>query len=176
MIVWREWFALVLHYFEVAGKRYQIDPEELEIEEVLSTITEQHATFIAEKQLKIDLQITEGTFLRADLELIKRVLSILLENAIYFSPAKGDITIQAHKINEEKARISVRDEGKGIKEEYLKEIFNAFALGQHERQKSGGMVLIFPLRSYLCKHTAAKYGRKVKAKKKEPDLFSKFNI
>ena len=61
----------------------------------------------------------------ADSEKINRVLYNLIDNAIKFSPDKGTITIETFEKND-KAFISVKDEGIGIEKDDLNKIWNRF--------------------------------------------------
>jgi signal transduction histidine kinase len=62
---------------------------------------------------------------KADEEKIAWVINQLLENAIKFTPAKGQITISANKENEF-IRVAVTDTGIGIPKEKIPEIFEPF--------------------------------------------------
>ncbi len=61
----------------------------------------------------------------ADKSLLEELLVNLLVNAIYFSPQKGKIIIEIIS-NESEIEFSIADEGVGIKEDVIENIFNPF--------------------------------------------------
>jgi two-component system, chemotaxis family, sensor kinase Cph1 len=62
---------------------------------------------------------------RADRERVLRVLSNLLDNAIGFSPAHGEIVVGARKTGD-RIELCVRDRGPGIAEEHRPRVFDRF--------------------------------------------------
>lgn len=82
---------------------------------------------------------------RADRNLIKRVIANLVQNAIKFSNRGGDIVV---KINyeqfERNVLVQVKDSGRGIQKENLDKIFDKFFQVQHSDSKHGtGLGLTF---------------------------------
>lgn len=89
------------------------------------TINQFHSDIYA-KELNIEVK----TKLRkleifSDKILLEELLVNLLVNAIYFSPQKSKIIIDII-VNENEVQISIADEGKGIDEEIIENIFNPF--------------------------------------------------
>lgn len=69
--------------------------------------------------------------LRADPEKITRVITNLVDNAINYTPAGGDVEISLMKVADvesgsELVRVSIRDSGPGISPKYLDRIFERF--------------------------------------------------
>jgi len=68
---------------------------------------------------------------------IEQIIANLLENAISFSPNNKKVVVQVSKIEEDKIRISILDEGQGFKEKDMNKIFKRFysnrpdKFGQH---------------------------------------------
>ena len=72
----------------------------------------------------------------ADPDLLERVLINLLGNALKFTPAKGQITLDARPAqNQGKTRFAVKDDGPGIAPEFQDKIFEKF--GQVENRQAG---------------------------------------
>ncbi len=67
----------------------------------------------------------EGGELFGDFDLLCTMLDNLIRNAIRFSPAREAVNIEA-EIDGGRARITVRDHGPGIPEEYVDRIFERF--------------------------------------------------
>jgi signal transduction histidine kinase len=67
----------------------------------------------------------EELWLKADSIQLTQIIFNLLMNAIYFSPKKGLVTIEAHK-TKKNIVLKISDEGKGLTEEDLAKIFQPF--------------------------------------------------
>jgi signal transduction histidine kinase len=71
----------------------------------------------------------ELLMVRADIGLIERVISNLIENALNFTDQPGSVNLRVAQI-EGKARVSVVDSGRGIPERELRFIFGRFYRGK----------------------------------------------
>ncbi len=60
---------------------------------------------------------------KADVQLLKRVLINLVTNAVQAMPEGGELTIKAQTNNNKKIQITVEDTGSGIPEEIKPKIF-----------------------------------------------------
>lgn len=85
------------------------------------------------KGLRLEQQISPDIpFVRADRTLIGQVLSILLTNALNYTPAGGVVTVFTHtrRTNGQVwAGVSVKDNGRGIPESEQKQLFTRFFRG-----------------------------------------------
>ncbi len=78
-----------------------------------------------------------------DLEMIRRVVINLLENAIKYTPAAGSIQLSVENKGD-RVQVSVRDSGMGIAETDRQRIFEKFArIQQDGRPKGLGLGLAF---------------------------------
>ena len=98
--------------------------EALELTGVLAGRDEQ----LVEREYSNDFQV------RADEDLLRRVLSNLLSNAVKFTPSDGRIGVGA-KTGDNEVLFWVRDEGDGVPPEYRDKIFEKF--GQVESRQEG---------------------------------------
>ena len=73
----------------------------------------------------------------ADYSQIRQVLINLLENAASYSEEGTRIAIRAKAVDSE-VEVSVSDQGVGIPQEDLEEVFDKFYRGSQKRQKPGG--------------------------------------
>jgi signal transduction histidine kinase len=83
--------------------------------------------------------------LRADRELLRRILRNLLSNALKYTPSSGSVYLGAEERGEQ-IYVSVHDSGPGIPLEYHEKIFEKFGqvdLRAHERKYSTGLGLTF---------------------------------
>jgi len=76
---------------------------------------------------------------RADRELVERVLQNLMGNAFKFTPPGGEVLVRAEVEPEmpDKLRISVSDTGPGIPPEIRRNLFTKFVAGQQSEHGSG---------------------------------------
>ncbi len=78
-------------------------------------------------------------------ELIQRVLTNLLDNALKFTPEGGVITVDAKDNKDGYVTVRVSDTGPGIPEEYQEEVFRRFSQvpGLRGRRRGSGLGLTF---------------------------------
>lgn len=133
---------LVTQLFELSkldAKQIEPEPEPFLIKEmVYDTISKYQPKA---KKLGIDLkaEIKDGLpQVFADIGLIERVLSNLLDNAIRYTPNGGTVNITTETTGNI-IRVRVMDTGPGIKDEDLKYIFDRFYRVEKSRsEKTGG--------------------------------------
>ncbi len=95
--------------------------------------------------------------LRADREILRRILVNLLGNAVRFSPKNGVITFRAERAGAE-VRLIVSDQGPGIPEAFRERIFEKYAqvdLRESDRKMSTGLGLTF------CKMAVEAHGGRI---------------
>jgi PAS domain S-box-containing protein len=114
--------------------RYQA----VDLNDLVNEYVEDRRQLAASKGLRLELQITSGLpRVRADRTLIGQVLSILLTNALNYTPEGGVITVTTQTRQENGhawAGISVKDTGRGIPEEEQKQLFTRFFRGYAARE------------------------------------------
>jgi signal transduction histidine kinase len=108
------------------GSRYLV--------EVASDAVEQVA-FLAERRgVTLVNNVDENLCVYADRDIIERIIVNLLTNAIKYSPIRETVTVGA-TVSEGIVRITVSDNGQGIREENIETVFSKF--GQVDVKKSG---------------------------------------
>lgn len=81
---------------------------------------------------------------RADRSRLKQVLLNLLSNAVKFTPAGGEIWVEAEAVDERRLRVRVRDTGIGIEENDIPRVMAPFGRVEnpwHRRQEGTGLGL-----------------------------------
>jgi len=73
----------------------------------------------------------------ADIGMIERVLSNLIDNALRYTPADGTVKIDLHR-QPDKVRVVVSDTGNGISQEELPRIFERFYRVEKSRRRNSG--------------------------------------
>lgn len=98
------------------------------VEELFKHIISLMEEELSSHHVKLDIKVsTPGLKLLADEKLIEQVLINLLKNSIYALESTGDPEIRIHAWeSENKVRIEVTDNGKGISEEIMDAIFTPF--------------------------------------------------
>jgi len=80
---------------------------------------------IENKNINLTIDTPSSLYVYMDKNLIERVLINLINNAIKFTPPKGEITVRCIKSNS-KVTVSIKDTGCGIPKDDLEKIFQEF--------------------------------------------------
>ena len=108
---------------------------EVSLDELLQDALQQVEFIAQEKKQAITVQTIEQLLIRADRELITRVLLNLLTNASKFTPQNSTIQVQIEVLGNDFCKVMVQDSGVGIATEHLEGIFDKFY--QVETKNSG---------------------------------------
>ncbi|MFH1552157.1 MAG: PAS domain-containing sensor histidine kinase [Candidatus Omnitrophota bacterium] len=121
-------------------------PERFRIGDLAKEVLEQMSVIAQSGDKSVSLDVTEAMpDISADKELIRRVISNLINNAIKHSPSKGTILVKAFFNQDDgNVHIQVKDSGEGIPKEYLDKIFDKFVQVEDKKAKMGrGLGLAF---------------------------------
>ncbi len=92
---------------------------------------------IFEKGLILEEDLTDNIFIKGEQNQIKKLISILMDNAIKYTNNNGKITVLL--INERnKAKLIIRNTGEGIEREHLEKIFERFYRVDDSRDRGTG--------------------------------------
>ena len=90
-----------------------------------------------EKGLILEEDLTDNIFIKGEQNQIKKLISILMDNAIKYTNNNGKITVLL--INERnKAKLIIRNTGEGIEKEHLEKIFERFYRVDDSRDRGTG--------------------------------------
>ncbi len=139
----------------VIESRYEMRPELLNLPELLEEVVQNISTNYPNKRLSVSYDI-KLTTIRGDRRLMEQVFSNLLDNACKYSTEDISVKFSSWEENQ-KAYISVRDNGPGISKEHLQRIFERFYRVDSSREVSRGTGLGLS----IVKHIVAKHDGKI---------------
>ena len=92
---------------------------------------------IFEKGLVLEEGVGDNIFIKGEQDQIKKLISILMDNAIKYTNKNGKISVSL--INEKnKAKLIIKNTGEGIKKEHLEKIFERFYRVDDSRDRETG--------------------------------------
>jgi two-component system phosphate regulon sensor histidine kinase PhoR len=116
----------------------ELDLSEIDLAELLHSIMRDWEKRFAARQLKSHLDLPEDLpLLKADESRLQEVIYNLLDNAVKYSPAGGTISLRA-AVAGDRVRVSVADQGIGIREGDLPRIFERFYRADKGRSRELG--------------------------------------
>jgi len=120
----------------------------------VESVLDQFILQLENKQIKLDVEVADGTMIYADYDLMKLVIRNLLANAIKFSNPDSTITIRSEKADDHFFQVAVIDSGVGIPKQNQSKIFSSenFTSQGTENEKGNGLGL------NLCKEYVEKHG------------------
>lgn len=114
----------------------KIEWKPINLTELTTEVAQQLESRAILKTQSIKLDIQDGIFTVGDLSLLRRMVSILLDNAIKYTPKGGSINVSLHPV-EEYFELRVRDTGIGIPEDAIPKIFDRFYRVDESRSENG---------------------------------------
>jgi two-component system heavy metal sensor histidine kinase CusS len=115
---------------------HTIELKPINLTEVIEEVSQQFEARAVLKEQTISRHVESGVLIDGDLSLLRRMFSILLDNAIKYTPEKGSITVSLRK-EKNHAKIQVSDKGIGIPSYALPKIFDRFYRVDESRTGSG---------------------------------------
>ncbi|HEY9776498.1 MAG TPA: ATP-binding protein [Planktothrix sp.] len=105
------------------------------------------------KSLTLHVDATEPhIWVRVERQDMKRIMQNLLDNAIKFTPAQGQIKLSIERVHDN-VIVLVQDTGEGVKQDEAKKLFDRFA-----RAKDVGHTMGSGLGLYLCRKIIESHG------------------
>jgi len=104
----------------------KLEPQQIELRPFLEEVTRWHAVVAGAKDIEVTLRdVVEGS-VRADPMRLRQVLDNLISNAVKYSPAGSTVSVTVER-STNGWRLSVRDQGPGIREDERDHLFQEFA-------------------------------------------------
>lgn len=92
---------------------------------------------IFEKGLILKENISQDIFINGEIDQIKKLISILMDNAIKYTSKNGQITVSL-KVERNKVKLIINNTGEGIRKEHLEKIFERFYRVDDSRDRDTG--------------------------------------
>ncbi len=123
-----------------------LDPERISLPDVVRSAIDTVARAAAERRVIIEFTGAEGCSVFGYRHRLEQVLINLLDNAVKFNRADGQVTIECVPLPDSQVRISVADSGLGIPIDDTKRIFERFYRVDKARTRpTGGTGLGLPI-------------------------------
>jgi signal transduction histidine kinase len=126
----------MLEITEAETGTYTIRTEPIDIPRLIGYACELFEPIAREKGVQITTSLPESITIDSNKNMLQRLVTNLLENAIKYNRPNGTVTIRAEK-QDDQIVIQFEDTGIGIKEKELSEIFERFYRGSTARSETG---------------------------------------
>ncbi|MCS6838921.1 MAG: ATP-binding protein [Bdellovibrionaceae bacterium] len=119
----------VLKLLQVESKKFSLNIDSVDVNQVLEDVVEELQPLIAEKNIVIKKGFEPLFPIEGDQQLLKEVFLNLVQNAIQYSKPGGEIVLTSED-RKDQIVLSIEDQGVGIPSEELNSIFNKFYRGK----------------------------------------------
>lgn len=163
----------LLDVSRIAKGQIELSTAVTELSLVVARALESTAPLFERHKRQLKIAVPEvGLPVDVDLPRMAQVLSNLLSNAVRYSDADGHISLVATRIGNE-TLITVTDDGIGIRQEMLEQIFDLFVQEQQASDRAlGGLGLGLA----IVKSVVTLHGGSVYAESKGPGCGSQFSV
>lgn len=128
---------MVLDVRKMEMKREILNRESYQVNKWIQSVTDDFIFELQSKQLQLHLKLDDRIQMMSfDRDRCDKVLSNLLMNAIKFSNERGNVTVTSEWL-ENKIRITVTDDGDGVPQEDVPNLFTSFYQARHQKGGSG---------------------------------------
>ena len=149
----------LLDISKVEAGRMKLEQQPTELREMVISVLDSLSPLAQEQDISLVGHVPEAWFVLVDEEKISRVLTNLVDNALKFTPPRGQISVTTEPAPGETDMIlcSVHDDGPGIPMEYRDKIFDRFTQGpsQSGKRRGTGLGLAF------CKMMVEAHGGRI---------------
>ncbi|NOH01208.1 MAG: heavy metal sensor histidine kinase [Chloroflexi bacterium] len=118
--------------------RVDLKPADVNLTGLLGVLIEQFQPIADKKNLRISTHLADELSVRGDNDLLIRLFMNLLENAVRYTPADGEVQVSAGG-EAGRVRVEVHNSGEGISSEHLPHLFERFyRVDEARSSRSGG--------------------------------------
>lgn len=143
--------------FDAGHQKFAVAAVELAPLAAAATVACEAAAF--QSGIRLARDIPPDLVVQADARRLARILGILLDNALRFSPAGGSVVVAAQRLDQDRARLSVSDSGPGIPAAHVPRLFRPFVQADAaDNRHHGGVGLGLAISQRLAAAMGARLG------------------
>ncbi|QEM08696.1 tetratricopeptide repeat-containing sensor histidine kinase [Mucilaginibacter rubeus] len=154
-------FDNILQWIKKQLSGYVFNAQTLSVKELIDDAASMFKLSIDAKKIVFRNEVPDDLDYFSDKEIIQFINRNLIHNAIKFSPAGGVITVKA-QVNANELIVSVKDEGRGISENMIKQLFSF-----NNNQKTDSLDKGAGIALTICKEFINKINGRLWAESKE---------
>ncbi|MFL6676235.1 MAG: ATP-binding protein [Massilia sp.] len=128
----------LLDVSRVTRGKIDLKLESVEIAQPLSKAVEMAGLLLEQRRHRLAVEIEPGLYWEGDPVRLAQVVANLLTNAARYTDAGGDIVLSAANEGAGWLRISVKDNGVGLSQEMLTQVFELFFQGKRSMDRAEG--------------------------------------
>lgn len=134
----------------------------INISKVVESMILMFDAVLYENNIELETNISKNLFINGDKESLKKLFSIIMDNAIKHTNKNGNITVSLFS-NKNKIKIIIRNTGEGIAPEHLERIFERFyRVDSSRNRETGGYGLGLSIANSIVKQHKGKIYAKSK--------------
>ena len=151
---------LCLAKMDTAENKLPLSP--INISKIVESMILMFDAVIYENNIELETNISKNLFINGDKESLKKLFSIIMDNAIKHTNKNGNITVSLFS-DKNKVKMIIRNTGEGIAHEHLERIFERFYRVDSSRDReTGGYGLGLSIASSIVKQHKGKIYAKSK--------------
>jgi signal transduction histidine kinase len=138
-----ETFNDLIHIAKIESRSVREEMRELSLDELVRDVVELYGPLAEEAGVSLVSATGEGVVVQGNRHLLSRGLTNLIDNALKYAEAAGEITVSARRADG-RAELVVRDRGPGIPEDEVEHVLERFVRLDASRSRPGsGLGLSF---------------------------------
>ncbi len=123
----------------------------INISKIIESMLLMFDAVIYENNIELETNLSKNLFINGDKESIKKLFSIIMDNAIKYTNKNGKVTVSLFA-DKNKIKMIIKNTGKGIESEHLEKIFERFYRVDSSRDReTGGYGLGLSIASSIVK-------------------------
>jgi len=126
----------ILDFEKLEAGMVPFDIRPVDLASVLELVVESSRTLARQAGVSLVLKGASDCTVRADPDRLTQVFTNLLSNAVKFSPAGSDVLVLIDRVGAD-VRVSFRDHGPGVPQDFQPRLFEKFAQSADGAQKGG---------------------------------------
>jgi len=126
----------------------KLDISEFSFSEIVENVSQNMEIIAKKKNVEFQLDLEEDVIIKADYDKIRRLVVILIDNAVKYTE-KGKVTVSLYTDKNKKV-FTVEDTGMGIAKKDINRIFDRFYRADKARHREGGTGLGLSIAKWIA--------------------------